>query len=169
MPKRPEVKIVEDRTKLHISIMAAGAEKVAARTALTIEELVVSLKAQGMSRQAIKALLLQDLTEGGRIFGAFRNGLIAQARGTLGAVLENSKLDLLEARKQRKYRWQTAGFGKVCDDCRPRNQKVKTYKAWRAIGLPRSGFSKCRGYCRCQLYPESAEPIEGILDLKTLM
>ena len=168
MPERPEVRIVEDRTRLHIAIMAQGAEKLSARTALTIEELVTALKAQGMSREAIRELLRRDLMEGGRIFGAFRNGLIAQARQALGGVVENAKVDILEARKKRRYRWQTAGFGKVCEDCSRRSGKVKSYAEWRAIGLPRSGFSVCRGYCRCQLLPDSAEPADA-LDLKKIL
>lgn len=42
---------------------------------------------------------------------------------------------------------------KTCPDCLPRHGQVDTASNWRNRGMPRSGWSVCRGYCRCQLVP----------------
>ena len=47
----------------------------AAITALTIEEAIATMQLAGMSKDAIKLTLLNDLKEGGILFGTFRNKL----------------------------------------------------------------------------------------------
>lgn len=42
---------------------------------------------------------------------------------------------------------------RTCPDCLPRHGQVDTALNWRRRGVPRSGWSACRGHCRCQLVP----------------
>lgn len=46
---------------------------------------------------------------------------------------------------------------KTCHDCLPRHGNTDTRANWRRRGRPRSGWSVCRGYCRCQLLPAFGE------------
>lgn len=52
-------------------------------------------------------------------------------------------------------RWRTAQDNKVCDDCSPRHDSGGlTLEQWTREGLPGTGWSQCKGNCRCQLIPE---------------
>jgi len=53
-------------------------------------------------------------------------------------------------------RWRTVGDSRVCQDCDPRHDSGGlTLDEWEAQGLPGTGWSICRGLCRCILLPES--------------
>lgn len=52
--------------------------------------------------------------------------------------------------------WITVQDKKVCDDCFPRHGETRTAAEWIDLGLPRTGWSVCTGYCRCILVPLSA-------------
>ena len=54
-------------------ILTNELSKIAAQTSLSLEGLVSSMRNSGMSNEAIKQTLVNDLTSGGRLFGNFRN------------------------------------------------------------------------------------------------
>lgn len=52
-----------------------------------------------------------------------------------------------------KLMWLSVGDLDVCPSCDKRHGKVKTFKQWRASGLPGSGALICGSECRCHLIP----------------
>lgn len=53
-----------------------------------------------------------------------------------------------------KATWVTLADGRVCPSCGARHGKTKTWKQWRAMGLPGSAALICRQECRCDLVPD---------------
>ena len=49
--------------------------KNATKTALSLSELIGTMKSNGMSNVAIRQTLLSDLNSGGQLFGSFKNQL----------------------------------------------------------------------------------------------
>ena len=121
---------------------------VAAHTTLDLAGLIQSMKASGMSDDAIRQVLLADLAEGGRIFGAYKNAVkntVGSAVGRAGNIAQ--KMAYSSAGIQ-EFRWVTAGSNS-CPDCDARNGEVGTMGYWEAVGLPKSGFSVCQQHCQC--------------------
>ena len=52
--------------------------------------------------------------------------------------------------------WVTVLDKKVCGDCDKRHGVTHTAADWIEMGLPRSGWSVCTGYCRCILVTASS-------------
>ena len=67
-------------------ILTNELSNIAAQTSLSLEGLVSSMKNSGMSNEAIKQTLVNDLTSGGRLFGNFRN----QIKNTVKNCVEMS-------------------------------------------------------------------------------
>tara|TARA_R100000750_G_C2288524_1_gene73975 strand:- start:42 stop:521 length:480 start_codon:yes stop_codon:yes gene_type:complete len=121
---------------------------VAAHTTLDLAGLIQSMKASGMSDDAIRQVLLADLAEGGRIFGAYKNAVkntVGSAVGRAGNIAQ--KMAYSSAGIQ-EFRWVTAGSNS-CPDCDARNGEVGTMGYWETVGLPKSGFSVCQQHCQC--------------------
>lgn len=141
---------------LAIVLSAAGD-----RTSISIKEYISLRLLQGISRDAIKAELLTDLKEGGRIFGEFKNALNAAVAGSINRFRDSAEFTELEIEKE--YRW-VAVMVNTCPDCVERHGKVKKWEDWEAEGLPRTGHTVCRQHCRCVLLPVEttvlAEPIK---------
>jgi len=135
-----------------------------AKTVLDLQQTITSLRASGASIDAIREVLLQDLNQGGIIFGAYRNSI----KNTTG----NAVQFMADAAIRGKYgdeditelKWITAGVN-VCEDCKPRHGKVASWTEWSAVGLPKSGFSVCKGNCQCQLVPSNYndDEIKGVV------
>ena len=51
-----------------------------------------------------------------------------------------------------EFKWVTVS-SRACPQCAERAGRTESYEYWQTIGLPRSGFSVCRGNCRCHLEP----------------
>ena len=61
-----------------------------------------------------------------------------------------------------KHRW-VLGFceGGVCQDCFDRRDKIEPMEYWENVGLPKSGFSKCKDKCNCHLKEVKGVPFNG--------
>lgn len=131
----------------------------AERTTITLEEYIQTRILQGATREALKADLLRDLEEGGRIFGEFRNAVRATANGTINRFRDTGIFG--ELGTEQNYRW-AAVLVKTCPDCIERHGKVKKWDEWEAEGLPRTGQTVCKENCRCMLIPEEFTVLEPI-------
>ena len=126
----------------------------AAQTTLSIQELVTTMKAQGMADQAIRQTLLNDLNSGGQLFGSFKNKL----KNTVKNGVELNAKDAVNNKYKdsgiKNFQWISVGDKSVCVDCEGRHRETGTLEFFETIGLPASGFSVCQSNCRCQLVPE---------------
>jgi len=120
------------------------------RTALTIEEYIDFRLAQGATLDIIKADLLIDLEEGGRIFGAFRNSLRPTFEGSTSRFRDVGALS--EMGISGEYQW-VAVLVNTCPDCLDRHGDIKTMAEWEIEGVPRSGATVCAENCKCVLLP----------------
>ena len=157
MPREEELNknINIDLENMKISLLAR-----VTRTSVTLEELIQVGLSQGLSKEAIKAYLLKDLEEGGRIFGEFRNAIKATANGTINNFRDSAQWS--EDLDVDKYMW-VAVFVNTCPDCLERHGQVKTMEEWEQEGLPRAGFTVCKQYCQCDLmdaYTTVLKPIQ---------
>ena len=99
----------------------------AAQTTLTIQELVATMKLQGMADDAIRQTLLNDLNSGGQLFGSFRNKL----KNTVKNGVELNAKDAVNNKYKdsgiKNFKWISVGDGKVCADCEERHRETGTY------------------------------------------
>ena len=134
----------------------------AAKSAITIDEFIRIQLAQGASQDSIKRLLIDDLEQGGRIFGEFRNAIKSTARGSINRVRDSALYS--EYGVDREYRW-VAVLVNTCPDCLENHGQVMTWDEWEVsrFGLPRSGGTVCRENCRCVLIIAEATEIEPLI------
>lgn len=139
-------------------------EAVAETTAIQIETAVATMVTTRMTPKRIRQVLLDDLKEGGVIFGAYRNAIRNTTNTAVRLASSEATRQVFENRDIELFRWTTAG-NNVCRDCEPRHGEVDTFQAWEEVGLPRSGFSVCSSHCQCVLVPDSFtdEEEQGIL------
>ena len=126
----------------------------AAQTTLSIQELVTTMKAQGMADQAIRQTLLNDLNSGGQLFGSFRNKLKNTVRNGVQLSSNNKVNEKYKKEKIERVRWVAVSKGKACVDCIERDGQIYTLEELEVIGLPGSGFSVCQGNCKCEYVAE---------------
>ena len=126
------------------------------RTTIVLEEYINVRLAAGASKAVIKKALLLDLETGGRIFGEFKRGIQATAKGNLTRMR-----DIGQGIENVKYRW-VAVLKNTCPDCLQRHNNVATYDEWEQRGLPRTGATACRENCKCVLLPAETTEIEPI-------
>ncbi len=130
------------------------------RTALSLEEYIQMREAQGATLEVIRADLLIDLQEGGRIFGEFKNSLQPTFAGSTSRFRDIGTL--AETGISETYRW-VAILVNTCPDCLDRHNQVKKWAEWEEEGLPRSGATVCGQNCKCILVSAEAtvlkEPI----------
>lgn len=127
----------------------------AAQSALSIQELVTTMKTAGMADTAIRQTLLNDLNAGGPLFGSFRNKLKNTVKNGVEASSNGSANGKFTKAGVSQFQWVSVGDGKVCPDCEERHGETGTMEYFETIGLPASGFSVCTTNCRCQLLPEN--------------
>lgn len=135
-------------------IIATSLQATATKTALNILETVNTLRASGMSDNAIRATLLSDLNSGGIIFGTYRNAIKNTTGAAIHLASSEATRSVFESRGVKEYKWLTGG-GNTCPDCLPRHGEVRTWEEWTSIGKPRSGFSVCGKNCGCTLVPST--------------
>ena len=129
-------------------IVANGVQK----TITDLETLISTMRASGASDEAIRQVLMQDLDNGGRIFGAFKNQFKATADLGIGKMSQLGSVYELDKRGLKEYKWQSAGKN-ICPDCKSRHGQTGSWDEWALFGLPKSGFSVCGAYCNCDLVP----------------
>ena len=127
----------------------------AAQSALSIQELVTTMKTAGMADTAIRQTLLNDLNTGGPLFGSFRNKLKNTVKNGVEASSNGSANGKFTKAGVSQFQWVSVTDGKVCPDCEERHGTTGTMEYFETIGLPASGFSVCTTNCRCQLLPEN--------------
>tara|TARA_Y100000401_G_scaffold66066_1_gene52720 strand:- start:4448 stop:4909 length:462 start_codon:yes stop_codon:yes gene_type:complete len=117
-----------------------------------IELLIQSMSIAGATADTIRQALIYDLNNGGRIFGSLTNGLTNGAG--IGITTSSQIAQLIEYSKAgvKEYRW-IACSKDPCFNCAERAGRTEEMAYWELIGLPRSGFSVCRGNCKCHLEP----------------
>ena len=126
----------------------------AAQTTLSIQELVTTMKAQGMADQAIRQTLLNDLNSGGQLFGSFKNKLKNTVKNGVELNAKDAVNNKYKDSGVQNFQWISVGDKSVCVDCEGRHRETGTLEFFETIGLPASGFSVCQTNCRCQLVPE---------------
>ena len=118
-----------------------------------VNKAVQGQRIAGISDDLIKAGLLEDMQNGGRVFGEIRN----QVKGSLVEGINQSSragtFQALDPEADTLFTWITVAGHKICQDCEPRGGQRKTLREWEELGLPASGWSVCRGYCYCILDP----------------
>lgn len=141
----------EDMTIYVNNLLIAQATK----TAIDIDLFTQELRLSGATDDTITALLMADLSAGGRIFGTFRN----QVKGSMmGAIEMSGRIAGDKIFSKAGYdvrKWITVNrTGKACPDCEGRRDRVEPMELWQEIGTPGSGWSLCRDRCRCLLLTE---------------
>lgn len=129
---------------------------------------IEKMRLSGLSEATIAAVLLDQASIGGRIFGQLENTLKRelfggiQAASGIGttAVFNEAGIDTSTGI------WKTFSK-KPCESCFGRTDDVDTMENWIARGLPGTGWSLCGNSCNCQIMPVGtpipAGPVE-ILD-----
>ena len=151
--------VVEGINKELITLDIVLAAKIG-RTALTLEEYIQMRQSQGATLEVIRADLLTDLEEGGRIFGEFKNALKPTFFGSTRRFRDVGTL--AETGISAKYRW-VAVLVNTCEDCLDRHNQVKKWAEWEDEGLPRSGATVCGQHCHCLLVSAEATALEPIM------
>ncbi len=147
-----EIEQQDEDTLLWVALgLAYGIDVLATR----IEREIAILRGSGVGDRAIVQILSDDLRDGGRIFGEFRNTI---KRGIVGGVMQGFRIgqDNIYGDSV-MMRWVSVGSPRICDDCASRVGQIDTWENWQAEGLPASGFSVCKENCYCQLIPEDIE------------
>jgi len=134
-------------------ILTNELSKIAAQTSLSLEGLVSSMRNSGMSNEAIKQTLVNDLTSGGRLFGNFRNQIKNTVKNGVEMSGNNGSMGTFENAGVTEYQWISVGDKSVCIDCEERHKATGTKQYFETIGMPKSGFSICQQNCRCQVLP----------------
>ena len=124
----------------------------ARKTAMTIEEYIQTRLLQGADPEVLKADLIKDLEEGGRIFGEFRNAIKATVGGAAGRIRDVSQFTFSENGLNLDYKW-VAVLVNTCPDCMDRHGQVKSWDEWESEGMPRTGMTVCKENCKCVLIP----------------
>ncbi len=122
------------------------------KTTIDLANLIRTMRMSGATDMAIRAVLLTDLTSGGRIFGAFKNQFKATADYGVGKMAQLGSVYELDSQGLKVFKWQSAGKN-ICPDCQDRHGQEYSWEEWELIGLPKSGFSVCGAYCNCDLVP----------------
>jgi hypothetical protein len=124
----------------------------ASKAVIEINTVINTLTAGGATEGTIQAVLLADLNQGGRVFGSLTSGLKNVVKDSLGLASTTGGFKLYEKEGVKKFKWVTVGSG-TCPDCLSREGREGTMDLFLNIGTPRSGWSVCRGHCRCRLVP----------------
>lgn len=137
-------------------ILASSLATASSKTVLDLQGIITQMRTSGMSDEAIRAFLLNDLQQSGRIFGQYKNAI----KNTVGhAVTFSSRVaqkEVYEAAGVQQYKWVSLSRSEnkePCPDCAEREGNVGTWEFFTNIGLPQSGFSVCQFSCKCVLEP----------------
>jgi hypothetical protein len=149
--------LTEDDARRILLFTFNGMSLAAEQAALTLEQYITTLAANGMPREQIRALLLSDLSEGGPIFASVKNtfrravasNIEDVSNGTLGGMFDKNLTDT------QVYDWVLdERITNHCEDCLDRaGREPMTWVEWELIGLPKAGATVCNQNCGCKLEP----------------
>lgn len=156
----PDKDILETFLDREIETLEIALTAKVSRTAITLEEYINIRLTQGVALDVIEKDLLQDLEEGGRIFGEFRNAMKATFAGSTYRFRDSSLVAELGVKAP--FRW-VAVLINTCPDCLERHNNIATWDEWEAMGLPRTGQTVCKENCKCMLIPAEATELAPIM------
>ena len=139
----------EDYNNYVTTLIIGNAEK----AAIDIELFISQLTAAGVAENTIENLLLEDLKQGGRIFGAIQNQIATTVKSNINIVGNVASMSQYERAGVQEFKWITATGSNICPDCEEREGRVEPMEIWESIGTPASGWSVCREHCNCELAP----------------
>lgn len=122
---------------------------------MTLVEYIQWRQDQGDTLEQIRKDLLEDLDQGGPLFGEFRNFIKPTFPGSVSRFKNPEEEARITAAK--KHKWSTtlaikrADKKPICPDCLKLEGQVKSWKEWEEIGLPKKGKTQCGEGCRCVL------------------
>lgn len=129
-------------------MLRAGVQPEAIRVAL-----VAGLRDEALSRPVVS--LLAGLAQ------AAASGVQQTANSAMISAM--AATDGLPNEDDEEWVWVTVEDNRVCTDCQPRHNQIKSLTEWRALGLPKAGSTVCGDRCRCMIMP--AEFADEELDL----
>lgn len=127
-----------------------------------IELLMTSMSRAGANPDAIRSYLLYDLQNGGRIFGSLANGISNSTAMGITSAAQIAQMLTYKQKGIQEFKWVTVSKN-PCSQCKDRAGRTESWDYWETIGLPRSGFSVCRGNCKCHLEPMKYEGDDTII------
>jgi hypothetical protein len=133
--------------------MSALLSNSVAKSTITLEESISQMKLSGMDVNQIKSVLMNDLNNGGRIFGSYKNAIKMTTKNGVGYNSNIASQKVYQDSSVEEFQWVGISDKRVCEDCEDRHGQTGTMEYFRTVGLPRSGFSICQTNCRCQLVP----------------
>ena len=139
----------EDYNSFVTSLIIGQSEK----AAIDIESYINQLRISGATDDTILALLLADLDEGGRIFGAVTNGVVNTVKANVNVIGNVASMATYEQAGVQEFQWIVVNGKNACPDCIPRDGRVESMDFWISIGTPASGWSVGREHCNCELAP----------------
>ncbi len=147
----PDDDILREAIERELQSMTILLTAKAAKTTITLGEVIQTALVTGVSPTEIEALLLNDLRNNGRIFGEFTRAIKATSNGAINGFRDAGAL--AEFGIEEKFRW-AAVLVRTCIDCLDRhNGAAQTWEEWEAKGLPRTGMTICKQNCKCMLIP----------------
>ena len=155
--------ILNDLNQREVETMEIFLTAKASKAAITIDEYIQTRLKQGADPKVIEADLLDDLQNGGRIFGEFRNAIRATTKGVINRTRDNAIFADLGI--DTPYRW-IAVLVNTCPDCLERHNQIQTWDAWELEGLPRTGATVCKENCQCLLFPAATTEVAPIIRSK---
>lgn len=113
-----------------------------------------------MSPIEIQALIFGgESTVAASALQKFRNAALRIIAGTVNSGWgTGTEFRQAEDDDGEQYEWRVES-NNPCPDCSSRNGQKMSYDAWRAAGLPRSGFSVCGTNCKCTLDRKGTGPL----------
>ena len=117
-----------------------------------LETKIQSMSQSGMTTKEVRRILLTDLIGGGRLFGQLRNGVKRISKNSIEEAGNIASIKRFMNEGIQEYKWITVGVN-ICPDCRLRHGDTGTLNYFKAIGMPKSGFSICEHNCNCLLVP----------------
>lgn len=161
MPDEEFLNEAANRESEALTIFLAGK---AARTTVTLDEFIQAALVQGMSADALRETLEEDLRTGGRIFGEFRRSVKSTVNGSINRIRDTAQF--AEVGVETDFRW-AAVLVNTCPDCiRRHNMPPMEWEEWEAIGLPRTGATVCKENCKCMLIPAKDTELEPVIRTK---
>ena len=128
----------------------------------TLEGDIDFMRKSGMSDEAIKVRLLDDLENGGRIFSPIKSIPKNAVKSAINGIASQASNQVQIDAGIEEFTWVTISQ-KPCPDCQSRSGETESMEFWETVGKPRSGFSVCGTNCKCRLVSSKANPPSEVI------